>query len=269
MPVPPARRPGVRANSGALSRGDSTASRRRPPAEPGHHGGGRVAHLARGDRPPPGRREVVPLAIASSMHSGGKTAANARPVTVASGEISVPIRIATCSGWLASTMRTMVVPKLPQTASAAAWPVCAARSSATGGAARVRSSRCMQVRPSCSGASSSAPAWLDTRADAREFAAGGVVAPPDLLRWNPFALPTEPTDFVAGLHNGMVSHGPEAEAFERASNAKLAPHEFEDTLAFMLEPSMRLVPTAFAMTGGALDARYADCWSTLEDRFTP
>jgi homogentisate 1,2-dioxygenase len=127
----------------------------------------------------------------------------------------------------------------------------------------------MQVRPKCGAASSSAPAWPDTRTDAREFAAGGVVAPSDPLGWNSFALPTAPTDFVAGLHNGMVSHGPEAAAFERASNATLGPHELEDTLAFMFERSMRLVPTVFAMTGGALDACYADCRSTLEDRFAP
>ena len=98
MPVLPARRPGVLTNSGAPSRGDThwSAPRRRPPAEPGRHGGCRVAHLARGGRPPHGR-EVVTLAIASSIRSGGTAAANARRVAVPSGEISVPPRIGTCS----------------------------------------------------------------------------------------------------------------------------------------------------------------------------
>ena len=65
------------------------------------------------------------------------------------------------------------------------------------------------------------------------------------------------------LHNCMVPHGPDAEAFERASNAALAPHKLEDTLAFMFESRWRFHPTEFAMNGGALDARYAECWAPL------
>ncbi|WP_088279669.1 homogentisate 1,2-dioxygenase [Ideonella sp. A 288] len=73
----------------------------------------------------------------------------------------------------------------------------------------------------------------------------------------------------ASLHNAMVPHGPDAEAFERASSAPLAPHKLDHTLAFMFESRWRFVPTAFAMAEGALDTRYADCWQALEDRFTP
>jgi homogentisate 1,2-dioxygenase len=71
----------------------------------------------------------------------------------------------------------------------------------------------------------------------------------------------------ASLHNSMVPHGPDAEAFEKASTAKLAPHKLDNTLAFMLESRWRFVPTAFAMTGGALDRDYASCWNGLQDRF--
>jgi homogentisate 1,2-dioxygenase len=71
----------------------------------------------------------------------------------------------------------------------------------------------------------------------------------------------------ASLHNSMVPHGPDAEAFEKASTAPLAPHKLDHTLAFMFESRWRFVPTAFAMTGGALDAGYASCWSGLQDRF--
>ena len=71
----------------------------------------------------------------------------------------------------------------------------------------------------------------------------------------------------ASLHNSMVPHGPDAEAFEKASSAKLAPHKLDDTLAFMFESRWRFVPTAFAMTGGALDRDYASCWDGLSDRF--
>jgi homogentisate 1,2-dioxygenase len=69
------------------------------------------------------------------------------------------------------------------------------------------------------------------------------------------------------LHNSMVPHGPDAEAFDRATNAVLAPHKLDDTLAFMLESRWCFKPTAFALAGGALDADYAGCWSGLMDHF--
>ncbi|MBA2962334.1 MULTISPECIES: homogentisate 1,2-dioxygenase [Ramlibacter] len=71
----------------------------------------------------------------------------------------------------------------------------------------------------------------------------------------------------ASLHNCMVPHGPDAEAFDRASGAPLQPQKLDNTLAFMFESRWRFQPTAFALTGGALDADYAQCWSGLADRF--
>ena len=65
------------------------------------------------------------------------------------------------------------------------------------------------------------------------------------------------------LHNGFVPHGPDVEAFTKASAAVLAPHKLIDTLAFMFESRWRFVPTAFALHGGALDTTYADCWAGL------
>jgi homogentisate 1,2-dioxygenase len=73
----------------------------------------------------------------------------------------------------------------------------------------------------------------------------------------------------ASLHNAMVPHGPDAEAFARASAAPMTPHKLDDTLAFMFESRWRLVPTAWAMTGGALDTTYAQCWADLPDQFSP
>ena len=73
----------------------------------------------------------------------------------------------------------------------------------------------------------------------------------------------------ASLHNAMVPHGPDTEAFAKASHAPLAPHKLGDTLAFMFESRYRLVPTAWAMAGGALDAGYAACWAGLQDTFRP
>jgi homogentisate 1,2-dioxygenase len=73
----------------------------------------------------------------------------------------------------------------------------------------------------------------------------------------------------ASLHNSMVPHGPDTEAFAKASNAALAPHKLDATLAFMFESRWRFRPTAWAMREGALDARYADCWAGLTDNFRP
>ncbi|HEX7690175.1 MAG TPA: homogentisate 1,2-dioxygenase [Burkholderiaceae bacterium] len=71
------------------------------------------------------------------------------------------------------------------------------------------------------------------------------------------------------LHNSMVPHGPDADAFDKATSAALAPRKLDNTLAFMVESRWRLRPTAFALQGGALDASYADCWAPLRDHFTP
>jgi homogentisate 1,2-dioxygenase len=70
------------------------------------------------------------------------------------------------------------------------------------------------------------------------------------------------------LHNCMVPHGPDAEAFAKASAASLAPHKLDQTLAFMFESRWRFKPTAWAMAeSGALDRTYAGCWAGLEDQY--
>ena len=72
----------------------------------------------------------------------------------------------------------------------------------------------------------------------------------------------------ASLHNCMVPHGPDTDAFDKASANDLVPHKLDNTLAFMFESRYRFVPTEFAINGGALDRDYAACWAGLEDRFT-
>jgi homogentisate 1,2-dioxygenase len=82
----------------------------------------------------------------------------------------------------------------------------------------------------------------------------------------------KPEGFQPGgmsLHNCMVPHGPDAEAFDKASSAPLAPHKLDNTLAFMFESRWRFRPTGFAMDHPARDARYAECWAGLADRFEP
>jgi homogentisate 1,2-dioxygenase len=82
----------------------------------------------------------------------------------------------------------------------------------------------------------------------------------------------KPEGFKPGgmsLHNSMVPHGPDTEAFDKARTAPLLPHKLDHTLAFMLESRWRFRPTAFALNGGALDGAYADCWGGLKDGFAP
>jgi homogentisate 1,2-dioxygenase len=73
----------------------------------------------------------------------------------------------------------------------------------------------------------------------------------------------------ASLHNCMVPHGPDAQAFEKASAASLAPHKLDNTLAFMFESRFRFRPTAYAMNSPALDRDYAACWAPIKDQFKP
>jgi homogentisate 1,2-dioxygenase len=76
----------------------------------------------------------------------------------------------------------------------------------------------------------------------------------------------KPEGFVPGgmsVHNSFVPHGPDAEAFEKASSGPLAPHKLADTLAFMFESRYRFLPTEFAFSSGLLDAHYAECWASL------
>ncbi len=73
----------------------------------------------------------------------------------------------------------------------------------------------------------------------------------------------------ASLHNAMVPHGPDEEAFEKASSVDLKPQKLENTLAFMFESRYRFIPSAFAINKAPLDHDYADCWAGLKDRFKP
>ena len=59
----------------------------------------------------------------------------------------------------------------------------------------------------------------------------------------------KPQGFQPGgcsLHNMMLPHGPDREAFESASNAELKPHKLEHTMAFMLETRFPQRVTAYA-----------------------
>ena len=71
----------------------------------------------------------------------------------------------------------------------------------------------------------------------------------------------------ASLHNCMTGHGPDAESFEKASNADLAPDRYTNTLAFMFETRYVIRPTRFAMETPALQKNYFECWQGLKRFF--
>jgi len=81
-----------------------------------------------------------------------------------------------------------------------------------------------------------------------------------------------PTGFTPGgisLHNCLLPHGPDQEAFEAASNAELKPVKLTGTLAFMFETRFPQRVTAYAATAPTLQNDYADCWKGLSKRFDP
>lgn len=76
--------------------------------------------------------------------------------------------------------------------------------------------------------------------------------------------------FVAGggsLHNQMSAHGPDRDAFERASSADLKPQKLEGTMAFMFESRYIIRPTQFAMETDALQKDYYEVWQDLKKNF--
>jgi homogentisate 1,2-dioxygenase len=82
----------------------------------------------------------------------------------------------------------------------------------------------------------------------------------------------KPEGFAPGgmsLHNQMLPHGPDSDAFRHASTVALSPVKLENTLAFMFETRFRQRVTAYAASLATLQANYADCWRGLEKRFDP
>jgi len=80
----------------------------------------------------------------------------------------------------------------------------------------------------------------------------------------------KPDGFLPGgmsLHNCMLPHGPDTNAFEAASNTDLVPEKQENTLAFMFETRFPQHLTAYAAGLDTLQNDYIECWAGLEKRF--
>ena len=65
----------------------------------------------------------------------------------------------------------------------------------------------------------------------------------------------------------MSPHGPEADVFEKASNAELEPQRYENTLAFMFESRYVISPTKYALEGKERQSNYAECWKGIKKYF--
>ncbi|HUF03523.1 MAG TPA: homogentisate 1,2-dioxygenase [Aridibacter sp.] len=76
--------------------------------------------------------------------------------------------------------------------------------------------------------------------------------------------------FVPGggsLHIQMSAHGPDLDAFEKASNADLEPQKLSGTLAFMFESRYIISPTKFALDSDSLQKEYFEVWQGLKKNF--
>lgn len=80
----------------------------------------------------------------------------------------------------------------------------------------------------------------------------------------------KPKGFVPGgmsLHNMMLPHGPDRNAFEGASNTELKPEKLDNTMQFMFETRFPQHLTPFAAKEAPLQDDYIDCWESLEKKF--
>ncbi len=82
----------------------------------------------------------------------------------------------------------------------------------------------------------------------------------------------KPQGFVPGgfsLHNQMLPHGPDFEAFETASQARLEPKKLSGTLAFMFETRLPQRVTGYAAGLPERQADYAKYGRQMKKRFNP
>ncbi|MEM7653367.1 MAG: homogentisate 1,2-dioxygenase [Pseudomonadota bacterium] len=82
----------------------------------------------------------------------------------------------------------------------------------------------------------------------------------------------KPDGFAPGgmsLHNAMLPHGPDHNAFEAGSTEAQKPVRQSGTLAFMFETKLVQHLTAYAATLETRQADYAACWDGVERKFDP
>lgn len=80
----------------------------------------------------------------------------------------------------------------------------------------------------------------------------------------------KPQGFLPGglsLHNCMLPHGPDRDAFEKASNGDLKPHKLDETMSFMFETRFPQHLTDWAARTAPVQDDYLDCWASLAKKF--
>ena len=80
----------------------------------------------------------------------------------------------------------------------------------------------------------------------------------------------KPNGFAPGamsLHNMMLPHGPDRDAFEHASTSEQKPVKLTNTLAFMFETRFPQHLTGYAARLETRQPDYADCWAGLDRKF--
>ncbi|MEM8754946.1 MAG: homogentisate 1,2-dioxygenase domain-containing protein, partial [Pseudomonadota bacterium] len=80
----------------------------------------------------------------------------------------------------------------------------------------------------------------------------------------------KPQGFAPGgisLHNCMLPHGPDHEAFEKATTSPDDPVKLRDTMSFMFETRFPQHLTEYAAKEAPLQDDYVDCWAGLEKKF--
>ena len=80
----------------------------------------------------------------------------------------------------------------------------------------------------------------------------------------------KPQGFVPGgisLHNCMLPHGPDNDAFVKASNSTDDPVYLDNTMSFMFETRFPQMVTEFAAKEAPIQDNYVDCWQGLQKRF--
>jgi homogentisate 1,2-dioxygenase len=80
----------------------------------------------------------------------------------------------------------------------------------------------------------------------------------------------KPTGFAPGgisLHNCMLPHGPDRDAFENATTSSWDPIKLDHTMSFMFETRFPQQLTRFAAEEAPLQDDYIDCWAGLTKKF--
>jgi len=80
----------------------------------------------------------------------------------------------------------------------------------------------------------------------------------------------KPEGFVPGgmsLHNMMLPHGPDRNAYEGATNADLKAEKLDNTMSFMFETRFPQHLTDFAANEAPIQENYIDVWADMEKHF--